>query len=427
MIIFCIAALAGETQEIFTLEEAIQTGLENNYSIRIARNNEAIAANNNTAGNAGFLPSASIFGSVNYSSNNTKQQFFSGDEQNRTGAGNTAIRLGAEVNWTAFDGFRMFAVRDRLDLTEQKSKAQTRAEMQDLVYRIQLAYQDLIRTKQQIENTRKSIELNQTLRELAEGKLELGAATRLEVLQSVNRVKQDSATLLNFENQLQLARISFNRLILRDPATQFDVPGIFEAEILPNYDATLELALQNNDQLKLLTYDEQIALAQIKEARSQLYPTLDLNAGFNYNWSRSEAGFLLSNRTFGPTIGISANYDIFTGRNLQKDIRNVELFQDNIRLTRKEIEEDIRTQLASLYQDYRSLEELKLLEVSNLRTAEQNTELARQLYQSGRATNFEVREAIFNETQVNDRLSATTYRQKQVEIEISYLAGLLLR
>jgi outer membrane protein TolC len=414
-------------QAPLSVEEAIQIGLENNYDIRIARNNEAIAKNNNTAGNAGFLPSASIFGSANYSSNNTTQKFFSGQEQMRTGAGNTSVRMGATVSWTAFDGFKMYAVRDRLNLTEQKSKAMTKSEMQDLVFRIQSSYQDLIRINQQIANTRSSIQLNESLYQLAQQKLNLGATTRLEVLQSANRVKADSAQLLNHQNQLALVKISFNRLLLRDAETLFNVDSTFIAQLLPNYQTIAEMAMQQNDQLALLSFDEKIALAQIKEARAQLFPTFDLNAGFNYNWSKSEAGFLLSNRTFGPTIGFSANYDIFTGRDLKKDIRNVELFQENILLTRQELEADLKTQLASLYQNYQALEDLKRIEISNLQTAEQNTGLARELYRSGRATNFEVREAIFNETQVKDRLSDTTYRQKLTEIEIFYLAGILIR
>ena len=127
-------------QQVLTLQEAISTALESNYNIRIARNNETIATNQNTAGNAGFLPSVNVNGTTSYTSNNTTQKFFSGDERQGTGAGNTAVRAGLAVRWTAFDGFRMYAVRDRLLLEEQRSKAFTRSVMQDLVTQIQNVY-----------------------------------------------------------------------------------------------------------------------------------------------------------------------------------------------------------------------------------------------------------------------------------------------
>lgn len=428
LIYLCLLiSISISAQSVMTIEDAIQIALENNYQVQIARNNERISANQNTAGNAGFLPTASIFGNVNYSSNNTTQRFFSGDEQMRTGAGNTVVRAGAVINWTAFDGFLMYATKNRLELTEEKSKEATRSEMHDLVYRVQTSYQDLIRINQQMDNVVASIELNQALRTLTNQKLNLGASTKLEVLQSINRIKSDSAQLLNFQNQFELVKIGFNQLLNRDADTNFEVPSTFDLEIIPNIEISEERAIQENYALSLLSYDEQIVLAQIKEARAQLYPTLDLNLGYNYNWSKSEAGFLLSNRTFGPQIGISANYDIFTGRDLKKEINNVELLKENILLSREQLTLEIKSQLASLYQNYRSLEEVKILENSNLKTAEENTQLAQDLYRSGRATNFDVREAILNETLIKDRLSEVTYGQKLVELEIRYISGSTLQ
>lgn len=57
-------------QDTLRLDEAIQLGLQNNYAIQIAHNESAIAENNASLGNAGFLPrlsaniskSRSIFG-----------------------------------------------------------------------------------------------------------------------------------------------------------------------------------------------------------------------------------------------------------------------------------------------------------------------------------------------------------------------------
>ncbi len=57
LLIFSVAlSTFSIAQDSLTLFDAIQTGLENNYSIIIQRNNARITANNNTYGNAGFLP-----------------------------------------------------------------------------------------------------------------------------------------------------------------------------------------------------------------------------------------------------------------------------------------------------------------------------------------------------------------------------------
>lgn len=418
--------LTGFSQEALTLEEAIQTGLENNYRVRIARNSEAIATNSNNYGAAGFLPRLSTAGSVSHTSSNTVQKLFSGDERTGRGAGNTRVAAGISLDWTAFDGFAMFAVKDRLDLQEQRSRAFTQRAMHDLVTQIQNVYYGIVRIRQQVDITEQSIQLNRALQELAEAKLQIGTGTALQVLQTTNRVAADSSALLNQIDQLQQAKISLNRLMGRNPQTAFVVSPEVPQVTLPALNELTQLAIQQNHDVRLLQYDERIALTQIKEVRSALYPQLDLNAGYNYSYSRAEIGFALSNRSYGPSIGLGVSYNLFPGRNIRKDMDNAELFKQNVILSREELEEDLRADLAVLYQDYIALQELLELERRNVATAEQNTSLARQLYRSGRATNFDVREAILTEIQVKDRLSDVQYRLKITEIQLKSLAGIPL-
>ncbi|MEO0339104.1 MAG: TolC family protein [Bacteroidota bacterium] len=425
---FVLALWSGivQAQEILSLEQALRLGLENNYQVKIARNNETIARNNNNLGNAGFLPRVTNNNNISYTSNNTKLQFFSGDSQEGQGAGNTSIRAGLALTWTAFDGFRMFATRDRLAVEETRSQAATQSEMHDLVTQIQSAYYGLVRLKQQIGIIEQSIQLNTAIKNLAEAKLQIGTGTSLDVLQTSNSLNADSSNLLSVQDQLLQAKIGLNRLMGRDANIEYQVPIDIPQILLPSQTELTNLALTQNHLLKLLNFDEQIALLQIKEARSALYPTVDINAGYNYAFSRAEVGFVLSNRAFGPTVGLSVNYDLFPGRNIKKDIENAELFKQNIQLNKTSLEEDIRNQLAILYQEYTALGNLLALERKNLNTAQTNTELAEELYRSGRATSFEVREAILAETLVLDRLSDVEFRQKLAEIQLKSLAGIPL-
>lgn len=424
--LFFFFAQSGQAQETLSLEEAIQEGLENNYAIRIARNNELIADNSNNPGNAGMLPTVAATGAVSYTSNNTKQQFFSGDAREGKGAGNTSVRGGLALNWTAFDGFRMFAIRDRLELQATRSRTFTQSAMQDLVSQIQIAYYGLVRLRQQIEITDQGIQLNQAIKDLAEAKLKIGTGTSLDVLQTSTRLNADSSTLVNLQDQLAQAKIGLNRLLNRDPGTNFIVSTDVPQVVMPSIEELTELALRQNYAVRLLNIDEQIALTQIKEVRSALYPSIDINAGYNYAWSKAEVGFLLSNRSFGPTVGLSVNYNLFPGRNVKKDVANAELFLKNIELDRQDLEAGIKSDLAVLFQQYQALGNLLQVEENNLETAQKNSALAEELYRSGRATSFEVREAILEETRVRDRLSDVQYRQKLAEVRLKSIAGIPL-
>ncbi len=111
-------------QENLSLTSAIETTLKNNYFIQISRNSNEISKNNNSLGNAGFLPSLDLNATISNSRNNTKQKYSNGNEVNSNNASTDNINAGARVTWTLFDGLKMFAAKSRLGLTEEASTIQ---------------------------------------------------------------------------------------------------------------------------------------------------------------------------------------------------------------------------------------------------------------------------------------------------------------
>ncbi|HOZ88170.1 MAG TPA: TolC family protein, partial [Bacteroidia bacterium] len=73
-------------QELLTVQDAIKTGLEKNYSVLIVKNIQEIARAQNNLGNAGMSPTVSLNGGINASNLNSHQEFNTGVVQDRTGA-----------------------------------------------------------------------------------------------------------------------------------------------------------------------------------------------------------------------------------------------------------------------------------------------------------------------------------------------------
>jgi multidrug efflux pump len=422
-VVFINLSFSLKAQPLLTLQEAVQTGLEKNYGIQIAKVNEQIASNNNTLGNAGYLPTVTTNGLLSYTTNNARQEFFNGDTRESASAGSTSFRTGIGIQWALFEGFRREAARSRLLIQEDQSKKITHAEAQQLVTDIEMAYAGLVRLKQLVELTETSIALNLSIKDLAKQKFTIGVVSELEVLQASNQLNADSALLISQSGQMDRSKIAFNRLLGQPPDTKFQVDSVIEMQLLPNRELMIEAVKMHNPQLILLRMDEQVTGLQIKEVKSALYPTLNLNVDYNYNWSKAEVGFLLSNRTFGPVLGLSASYDIFSGRNLKKDIENVSLIQRNQQFSQKDLDEDLIAQISDIYANYQSLNYLADLEQKNIIIAEKNTRLARELYRQGQITSFEVREAILREIQNRDRLIDTQYQRKLAEIQLKMLTG----
>ena len=95
--------------------------MEQNYDIRMVRNEEQISKNNATIANAGYLPtldlSAGYSGSLNDTETTTRE---TGEKNKTTGVFDQTLNAGINLNWTLFDGFRIQANYQRLKELEKQ-------------------------------------------------------------------------------------------------------------------------------------------------------------------------------------------------------------------------------------------------------------------------------------------------------------------
>lgn len=87
-----------QAQEILKLEDAVKIALENNYDIKIAKNNLKIDETNSTAGNAGMFPTISANVVNNNSILNTTQTQASGEERTLDNARNLNLTYGVGLD-----------------------------------------------------------------------------------------------------------------------------------------------------------------------------------------------------------------------------------------------------------------------------------------------------------------------------------------
>jgi len=428
MAIFClfISPVIAQEALILSPESAVKIGLEKNYGIQILRNNERIAELNNTLGRAGLLPNVGFNSLANYASNNTEQKFFNGEVRAGNGAGNLTTRMGLEVNWTAFDGFNMFVERDRLALMEKMSRAETTGQMQTLAAGILAAYYRLVELERSTENLRYAVSLDRDILDLVKNKKKIGTATGLEVLQSQTRLNSDSARLVLLENDISRSRMNFNILLNLEPNTPFMLDTSFNNAILPSLDELILRTRQNHPDLLLTKLQKEQAALRLETVKSSFWPVVTLQAAYNMAFSRSEVGFLLSNRSNGPFIGLTLRYTIFDGQNRKND-REIALVQmENAALRETDLLTILEGRIKTKWSDYAALSGLIAMEQENLNASRQQSALARELYRLGKTTNFEVRESILQEIQALDRVINAQARVKQVEIEIFNDAGIPL-
>ncbi len=342
-------AVFGQDMQAF-----MQRALEENYQLNITRLESEIASNNNTAGNAGFLPTIDLTGQYQYSWSTTRQNFFNGDEREGNNARNTGLNGSIAINQTLFDGFRMFASRDQLRLLEDMGRVNARFFIDQTLADIATLYFQLIKEKEILNYLRQSIRVSAYREQLEQRRNEIGAGTGLDYQQAVVAYQNDSLLIISQKSIIRSLEIELNRIVNRS----LDTPVLLSSDSLdttPHGFAREEFVAmmdERNQSLRMAQLEELIAETEVRIQRAELSPVITGFGGYTYNRSTSEIGFVESNRSYGPNVGIGVRFNLFNGGNNRREVRNAE-FQRTISVENKElVNQNLRAELYDAYAQY---------------------------------------------------------------------------
>jgi outer membrane protein len=426
LFILLATSLSSVAQSTLTLPEAIRTGLENNLSIQIQATNMDIARNNNTLGNAGFLPTIGVTGTQNLNISTTHQEQFSGTVRDVTNAQNTAFNTGIQLNWTLFDGMNMFVNKKMLGVMEELGENGSRLVVEEIVSEIILTYYGVIQLKKLERVSRDAVALSMQRKKIAQAKLSLGSGSRLMLLQSTVDLNADSTRLITQISTMANLKARLNRLLVRDVTQPFDIADSIPLGLSFNFDTLLNNALSQNKALIAARLSQNLDELNVKGTQSDRYPKLDLNAAYSYSQSNSAAGFLKYNQSYGPSVGVTLSYNLFDGFNVNREIKNAKVLLNSGELSTKDAEQELRLNLLQLYNDYRSNLQIVQLQVSNVAVAQENVVIAFEKYKLGSINDIELREIQKKLIDAQYQLILSSFQAKQAEVGLHRLSGEVL-
>jgi len=422
-----VSQIMAQMNDTLELTNAIQIGLENNFNIKISEGQTQIATNNNSYGNAGFLPTLDLNAAQRYTNENTTQRFISGDEQNRNGAKSNNFSGGAVINWTLFDGTTMFYTKNRLKELEKQGIALNESVIQNIVAQIGVEFYTVALEQIRLELLSENINLSEDRMEIAKNKYEFGKAPKMEYLQAQVDLNRDKSNYLIQQERLAASKTALNELLGRDVTLDFYV--VFDPELNTNLQyEELRTALENsNPELLAVQYELNASRMVQKELFGSRIPELGFNVGYNYAKSEAEAGFLLSRQSSGINYGVSASWNLFDGFNLNRQIQNAKIFAENTELNYESIKLTLERELYSTFISYQNNIQLRTMEGENREVAQENNEIAIERYRVGNSSPIELRQAQINLLEANLRYLNAAYSIKTGEIDLLLLAGLLLK
>jgi outer membrane protein len=425
--IFCSIAFSApvwaQDAPMLTLKEAVEIALKNNYNIKLSQNNATIAGNNVTPGNAGMLPQVNgNFASTN-SRQTTKQTRSDGTINNIPNAKNTGINYGANLNWTIFDGFNMFATYDQLKTLDTLGALRLKDTLQSTVAGVITTYYNLISQTEQIKALKGAIDISRTQLRYANDKFNVGRASKLDVLNAEVNLNTDTANLVTQYQQFKAVKIQLNQILIRDLQTDFSVADtIIIDEKLILADIINSAQLQNPAILSA-QINKRLAEISLKQIRSTRYPQVAVSSGYTFSNNKTPAGFTLVQNTHGLNYGLTATINIFDGFNQNRREKNAKIQIDNAAMSAKQTKLDVEAQINNFFVSYLSGLDLIKLGQANVVIAKKNLDISLEKYKLGNITPLEIREAQRNYLDAQSKFFTAQYQSKQAEVTLKQITN----
>lgn len=416
------------SQEVYDLNRCITTGLERNYSILIARNQETVSDNNFTPGNAGLLPTFGLNSRYGGTLTNTEQTLTGGEEESSAGIYNTSGDASVDLGWTLFRGFSARTTYKKLNELKAIGELNTRMSLENLVADIVSEYYYYVQQLQLFKNLRYAVSLSRERVRIDEERYLLGSSSKLQLLQSMVYLNSDSSRCAKQSEVLKTAQVRLNELMAADNLDQILV--LKDTVISLNtgliYDSLLIQTLEANTGLLIAGRNRTVSEYDYKIIASRKYPYLNFSSGYSYSFNNYETGSVRDRRSNGLNYGLTMGVDLFDGFNRKRERRNALIDVENKLYQYRQVEKEVLADLITIYYAYSNNLRLLKLENQNLATARENLEIALERYKLGNLSGLELREVQKSLLDAEERLLAVQYATKLAEVSLLQISGRIM-
>jgi outer membrane protein TolC len=409
-----------------TLPDAVQIALKNNFGIQIAKNNVAIAGIANDYGYAGGLPNVSATATDQEQATSLKQEY-SNPANNRSSNNAFSNNLSASLNanMLLYNGGRIATVKRRLGTVETQTRHQLSSRALVLVNNVMLKYYDIIRQQSYARTLQRSIEATQQRLDIVKAQQNVGVANNADLFQSQVDLNTAIQNLQAQQLIVDQGKTDLLTLLTLNPDSTIVVEDTIVVDSTIQLAAILDAVQTANPDV--LTADEQISVNKFiaKETGALRYPSLYVNAGYNYNRTKNSQGFSLLNLNYGPYASLSLNVPIFNGGIYKRQQQIAGFNVKTAQLQRDTLVLNYTSNAVRNWQAYNN-------NLKQLQTARANYDLSQKLlnlvlqrFQLRQATIVEVKNAQQSFENAGYILINVSFAAKSAEVQLRRYAGQL--
>ncbi|MGL5272193.1 MAG: TolC family protein [Phocaeicola sp.] len=411
-----------------SLENCIIRGIEKNFSILIKREEEGVAKNNATLGNAGLLPTIELSAAAPGTFSNSYTDY---REEGRVNSnGDYAQQLNSSVNlsWTLFDGLGAQATYAKLKELKAKGELSTRIAIENLVADIATSYYQIVRQERRLQILNKSLDLSAERVGIVSTRKSVGAASKLEFQQAEVDYNADKTQCVKQAELIYSSQVGLNELISLEEVSHATKVSDYTISFHPIGDKETLWAqiAASNAYLLSAERNRKISQEELRIAKARSYPYLRLNASYGYGSTWYNTTTIQQRQQLSGNLGLTVGVTLFDGHNLRRQRNNA---RSQIKITELEnasLELSLKADLANLWMAYCNNKLIVEMEQKNVETAREYLDIAMYQYKLEVMSGLQLREAQNSYLAAEDRLLTAEYEAKLCEISLLLLSGEIL-
>lgn len=414
-------------QNILTLNEAATIALDNNYGIKIAKNNTEIAKNNKSILNSGYLPTLSGDAGAGYNLDDTEAVYSDGSVKKLYGAESSSYSASTDLDYTLFDGLGRYYDYKQLKEEYDLSELEARETIENTIAQLFTVYYNVAQVSENADALKQTLEISNDRILRAQYQFEYGQGTMLDVLNAQVDINNDSINLMNSEQNLLNTKRDLNVVLGTELELNFKVDTLITFMLDLNKEDLHAKMRANN--VSVLQIDKNIVINEfiIKSNTSGYLPTIGLTGSYGWNKNNNNAASFLSESTnTGFSGGVTLSWDLFDGGSTINSVRNARINLDNQKLEKESIYISLDRDFNNAWGDYQNKLKIYYIQENNIITSQNNFDRTKEKFKLGQVTSIEFRQAQLNLLTAEFSKNNAKYDAKIAELYLLQLSGELL-
>lgn len=332
---FCFALLSAEAQDKWSLEECIKYAMDNNIAIKQSQLQTEIASYSKQQAKLNLLPSLNGSGTHGYNWGQTIDPFTNQFATKRVRTNS----IGVSSQVTIFSGFQRVNQIKQSNYEYLASLSDAEKQKNDVALSIANAYVTVLFAKDLLQIAQNQLEISKLQKNRIKQLVDVGQLPKSNALDAESQLALDEASLVQRQNDLDLAYLSLYQILQLDPsnAIQIQEPPMIEVSSsflnLSPFNI-YQTAKENFPQIKATEYRVKSAEANLSIARGATVPRITASGSVGSGYSgnnrviRDDANPSLSVERIGFT---ETGSNVFTERlNFADSDFNTKRFEDQL-------------------------------------------------------------------------------------------------